>query len=161
MANGSLTGMKIPKPAAKFIRARQEYLQLKNGKDGAARKKKLKEIMESEFMKAFRLAPDIRKKAQKLSRELFPNGGGSDNGLDHCTYYYSLDNAVATVVTQPYGDCTKQLTNTLALGAWSIPEVLDASDWGFYSPGKARLHIIFFPHGYAEALVSLKRSLRV
>jgi hypothetical protein len=154
--------MKIPKPSARYIEVQKEYARLQGraGNVDIIMKKRLEREMEAEFMKAWKLFPDIRRRVAKLRGALFPNNTQSASRLDHCTYYFSVDHLSPAIVTQPYFECADELAQALRLGLWSIPEVIHAPEWGFYYPGKAQLHIIFFPRGYARALAGLKRSLR-
>lgn len=106
---------------------------------------------------AKKLYPDHRKRAARMRSSLVPNGEDGDIGLDHCTYYYDPNQCRPVVVTQPYGEFAEQLRKSLTLGKWLEPEVIHAPQWTFYYPGKAQLHVIFFPREYPAAAAALRR----
>lgn len=71
--------------------------------------------------------------------------------FDHCTYYTGA-NDERVIVTQPYGDFFAHFQANLTLDDGVAPEIIVATEWAFYYPGRADLIILKFPDKYAEAL---------
>lgn len=155
--------MNTPKPSAKFLLAQQKYARILSADeprttDRSVRRKMLYNQLESEFMEAWKLALDQQGRAAKMQYKLAPGLKHNDIGLDHCSYYYDPARARFAIVTQPYGEFVEQLRAALRIGICS-PEVIHAPEWSFYYPGKAQLHLIFFPEEYPSAL-STNSSIR-
>jgi hypothetical protein len=83
----------------------------------------------------------------------------SDGGIDHRTYYTGPHDS-RVIVTQPYGKFADQLRADLTLDNGAAPDVIEASDWGFYYPGHASLVVLNFPSDYAKSMDESTRTRR-
>lgn len=105
-------------------------------------------------MAAWALAPDRMNLGDRLKAQLHRRAGGKLHGLDHPSLYTGQDDQ-RVIVCQPYGIEAADLAAALAL-AKLRPEVIQADEWAFYYPGRARLFVIKFPKGYAAALAKME-----
>lgn len=115
---------------------------------------KLRMELEKRFMAAWKLAPDRMKLGARLEARLHRRAGGKLLSLSHVSRYTGADDQ-RVIVSQPYGFDAVELASALDIGAELTPTVIEADEWAFYYPGRARLIVIAFPLGYAKALARL------
>jgi hypothetical protein len=148
------------KPDTAYTNLQAELKTLIQSNQEPIRRSRLAKKLEKQFMAAWRLTPDRRGMSGRVltAIQAYRTIDGSPiAGFDHCTNYTGADDQRVTV-TQPYDISCSILKSGLALNNDACPEIIDASEWAFYYPGRAKLFIIKFPNGYAEALEKFRRA---
>ena len=136
-------------PSPSYKKLQNQLRELSETGRGPERRTTLEKKLEREFMVAWGLTKDRLRLSYKLEGRLsLLNHRG---GLDHCKHYTG-DCDQRVIVTQPYGDVATQLKADFTLYNGVCPEVIEASEWGYYFPGHASLVILIFPADYAKSL---------
>lgn len=147
------------KPDAEYRTLQSQLRSLCENPDPATSRREVRRILERTFMAAWNLKPDRLRLSRRLLDKIERLTTSADckiSGLDHCTAY-TAEGDRRVIVTQPYGgDRLAELGRSFMLDRRVAPEIVDASDWAFYYPGKANLYILTFPWGYADALSKFK-----
>ncbi len=77
--------------------------------------------------------------------------------FDHCTMYTDSE-ARRILVTQPQDSLCSMLEHNLTLDSEIGPEIREATEWAFYSPGMAKLFLLRFPYLYVAAMEKFART---
>jgi hypothetical protein len=150
------------KPDQSYQQLQAKRFRLIESNDQSGERTKLEKQLEKRFMSAWGLGPDRLRLGYKLreSIRLFRmENDSSVRGFDHCTYYTG-PNDQRIIVSQPYNCSADEIKQDLTLHNGVSPEVIDASEWGFYFPTSAGLFIVKFPFGFREAMISFEKALR-
>jgi hypothetical protein len=150
----------IPDDSYKKLQARLRRLVELN--DLSGERTKVKKQLEKQFMGAWQLAPDRLRLGCKLSDAIRLFRTKNDTcvrGFDHCSYYTG-QNDQRVIVTQPYDSTPAEIQQDLTFGAGLHPEVIDATGWGFYYPGKSNMFVVKFPRDFIKAMETFKKQMR-
>ena len=150
------------KPDASFVKLQTQLLRLININDITSDRTKIRTRLEKQFMAGWQFVPDrlrMRAKLAKAIRLFRTKDNECVRGLDHCTYYTGA-NDQRIIVTQPYDASASEIVEDLTLHDGIRPEVIDATEWGFYYPDKAGLFILKFPFGFLKAMQDYEKALR-
>jgi hypothetical protein len=149
------------KPDAAYKKLQRELQTLMESRQTSVRKGQLKKQLEAKFMAAWQFTSDRGGRAKHLRysiRRFKKKDGSFIEGFDHCSFYTGANNE-RVIVTQPYGIDFKQLRIDLTLHKGIAPEIIDATEWAFYYPGKAYLVIVKCPNDYGRSLVSFQKLI--
>jgi hypothetical protein len=149
------------KPDESYSKLQSELQLLIKKNDQTSQRTKLKKQLEKKFMNAWQFTPDRLRLGSRLCEaieQFRKRDGKSVQGFDHCTFYTGADDQ-RIIVTQPYDASCSDFRRDLILDKGICPEIIEATEWAFYYPGRADLFIIKFPFGYAKALESFKRKI--
>jgi len=142
------------KPSAAYQKLQGELQALIQSGDRTGQTEKLRQELEKQFMAAWQLTPDRRglsgllRASIKTYRTL---DGKPVLNFDHCTIYTG-SGSQRILVTQPRDSFCSMLEHNLTLDSEIGPEISEATEWAFYSPGLAKLFLLKFPFLYVAAL---------
>jgi len=149
------------KPDESYKKLQKELQALIEKSDQSGQRSKIKKQLEKAFMAAWQFAPDRLRLGGKLNvaiDQFRTKDGTCPRGFDHCTYYTGV-NDQRIIVTQPYHMACSAILQDLTLDNGVCPEIIDATEWAFYYPGRANLHIVKFPFGFAKAMQDFTKKL--
>jgi hypothetical protein len=148
-------------PDESYIKLQRHYQHLIELRDQTRQRIRIRNQLEQKFMAAWQLMPDRLRLGAKLcnSIELFRTRDDRlVSGIEHYSFYTGLHDQ-RIIVTQPYGVSKSDIESDLTLDKGICPEIIDATPWAFYHPGRADLFIIKFPFAFDKAMESFRRNL--
>ena len=149
-------------PDKSYKKLQKKLLHLVEINDLTTERTKVKRQLEKQFMAVWQFSADRLRLGCKLAAaiRLFRTKEDKEvRGFDHCTYYTG-ENDRRIIVTQPYISSPSEIAQDLTLDNGVCPEVIDASEWGFYYPERAKLFIVKFSFGFREAMDNFEKNLR-
>lgn len=149
-------------PDKSYQKLQTKLLNLIRSNDHSGERRKITNQLEKLFMAAWGFSPDRLRLGCKLREAVSMFRTEKDacvRGFDHCTYYTG-PNDQRVIVSQPYNCFADEISQDLSLHDGICPEVIDASDWGFYFPTEADLFIVKFPFGFSKAMDQFEQKLR-
>ena len=148
------------KPSATYKKLQMKLRRLIEARDTGGERRRTEDELERQFMTAWRFMPDRLKLSHRLRHvvERFERKDGERvEGFDHCSYYTG-ENDQRIIVSQPYGFTATEIHDGLTLDKGISPEVIDATEWAFYYPGRANLFILKFPFGFKKAMEQYQKK---
>ena len=150
-----------PDAAYKKLQKELQTLMESNVKPPGKRRE-LENRLKEKFMAAWQFTAGRGRRGEVLRdaiKQFKKKDGSSIAGFDHCSFYTGENNE-RVIVTQPYGIDVRQLRKDLTLHNGIAPEIIDATEWAFYYPGKADLVIVKCPNDYGRSLVSFQKLIK-
>lgn len=148
-------------PDESYINLQKELMHLSEISDRTGKISRIKKQLEKKFMVAWNFAPDRLRLGAKLCNTIESFRTREDNqvrGFDHEKFYTGIHDQ-RIIVTQPYDILRSEIETDLTLNDGIHPEVIDATEWAFYNPGRAGLFIVEFPYGFEKAMVAFKKKI--